>query len=240
MSESFVAACVQLTSGPDPAESCDQAGQLIRRAAKQGAQLIMTPEVTDMIETRRTLAFEKAEPEQAHAGLHSLRALAGELGIWLLVGSLVVKLEAERLANRSFLIDPQGALVARYDKIHMFDVEIPDGQTYRESRAYRPGDSAVMAQLPWGVLGMTICYDLRFPPLYRTLAKAGADFLSVPSAFTRVDRRRPLARPAARPGDRDRLLRLRAGPVRRARRRPPDLWPFADRRALGRSAGRRR
>jgi predicted amidohydrolase len=117
--------------------------------------------------------------------LAALRDLAGELGVWLLAGSLVVRLAADRLANRSYLIGPGGDISARYDKIHMFDVEIPDGQSYRESRAYRPGGRAVTADLPWGRLGLTVCYDLRFPQLFRALAKGGADFISVPSAFTK-------------------------------------------------------
>ena len=186
MSGRFTAACIQLTSSPDPAESCAQAGALIRQAQGQGAQLIMTPEVTDMLEPHRKLAFEKAQPEARHEALHGFQALAAELGVWLLLGSLVVKLEAERLANRSYLIDPRGRLAASYDKMHMFDVQVADGQTYRESKAYRPGDGPVVAALPWGRLGMTVCYDLRFPQLYRVLAQAGADLFSVPSAFTRV------------------------------------------------------
>ncbi|MDJ0610192.1 MAG: carbon-nitrogen hydrolase family protein [Kiloniellales bacterium] len=186
MTAPFRAACLQLTSGREPAANISAVQGLAREAKDAGAQLIMTPEVTDMLEPRRVLAFEKALPEPDHQGLTALRALAQKLDVWLLAGSLVVSVGPERLANRSFLIGPDGRVAASYDKIHMFDVAVADGQTYRESRAYRPGGQAVLAELPWGRLGMTICYDLRFPQLYRHLAQAGADFLSIPSAFTRV------------------------------------------------------
>ena len=182
---SFSVACVQLTSGAEPADNIAEASRLIREAKAAGAELILTPETTDMIQPRRRLAFEAAREEAAHEGLAALRALAAELEVWLLAGSLVVRFSEEKLANRSLLIGPDGALAARYDKIHMFDVEIPDGQSYRESKAYRPGEQAVLADLPWGRIGLTVCYDLRFAALYRDLAKAGADFLTVPSAFTR-------------------------------------------------------
>ena len=185
MTSPFTAACIQLTSGPEPAENLAAAGLLIREAKAEGAELILTPETTDMMEPRRPRAFEKALPEAEHAGLAGFRALASELSVWLLLGSLVVRVAADKLANRSYLIGPDGSLVASYDKIHMFDVSIPDGQSYRESSAYRPGGDAVLADLPWGRLGMSVCYDLRFPHLYRTLAKAGAQFLTVPAAFTR-------------------------------------------------------
>ena len=185
MTGRFTAACVQMTSGPDPEANIAAASDLIRRAHDAGAALIMTPETTDMMEARRALALEKARDEVEHAGLAAFRALAAELGIRLLAGSFVLRHSAERLANRSFLIDPEGGLAARYDKIHMFDVEIPDGQSYRESRAYEAGRETVVADLPWGRLGLSVCYDLRFPQLYRSLAHGGADFLTVPSAFTR-------------------------------------------------------
>ena len=181
----FRAACVQMTSGAEPAANLDQAEAMIRRAAEAGADLVLTPETTDMMAHNRREALATARPEADHPGVARLGALAAELGLWLSAGSLVVRLAEERLANRSFLFAPDGRIAARYDKIHMFDVEIPDGQSYRESRTYRPGDEAVLADLPWGRLGLTICYDVRFPALYRALARAGADFLTVPSAFTR-------------------------------------------------------
>jgi predicted amidohydrolase len=126
----------------------------------------------------------KSFAEDAHPGLPHFSALAKELGVWLLIGSMPIRVEAERLANRSFLIDDQGRVTARYDKIHLFDVDLPNGEVYRESERIRPGAQAVLAPTPWGALGMTVCYDLRFPQLYRDLAQADAAMLSIPSAFT--------------------------------------------------------
>ncbi len=186
MSQVFTAACVQLASDIEPEANLRVASEVIRRARDAGADFVLTPETTDMMEMKRPAAFAKAKGEAEHPGLAQLRDLAGELGCWLLIGSLVIRLSDERLANRSFLIDPAGQVAARYDKIHMFDVAVADGQSYRESKAYQPGTAAVLADLPWGRLGLTVCYDLRFPQLYRDLAQAGADFLTVPSAFTRL------------------------------------------------------
>lgn len=160
-------------------------GDLVREARAEGADLITTPEVVGMLEPRRRLVLEKAEEQGSNRALAAFRDLARETGAWILVGSLVVRVEPERLANRSFLLDPEGEIVASYDKIHMFDVDLEGGESYRESNTYRPGKAAVTAALPWGTLGMTVCYDVRFPHLYRDLARAGAHFLSVPSAFTR-------------------------------------------------------
>ncbi len=185
MSPTFTAACVQLTSGPEPAENVAAAAALVREARAAGADLVMTPETTNMMGPRRRALLERARPEAEDAAVAAFRDLAAGLGVWLLVGSVVLRASDEKLANRSLLIDPAGGVAARYDKIHMFDVEIPDGQSYRESKAYQAGGEAVLAELPWGRLGLTVCYDLRFPYLYRALAQAGARFLTVPSAFTR-------------------------------------------------------
>ena len=183
----FIAACIQMRSGTEPAANIAAACVLIREAAGQGATFIATPEMTNLLDIRPGMARAKVRREAEDDGLPVLRALAAELGITLLVGSLAIALEDdERFANRSFLIGPDGAILARYDKIHMFDVEVGDGQTYRESRAYRPGTEAVLAQSPAGRLGLTVCYDLRFPHLYRRLAQAGAEILTIPAAFTRV------------------------------------------------------
>jgi len=186
VSGSFKAACIQLSSAREVEPNIAAAGDLVRRARDAGAELIMTPEVSDMMEPKRPLRLAKAKDEANHPMLAAFRELARETGAHLLLGSAVVRRDDgdERLANRSFLIAPDGAVRARYDKIHMFDVELAGGESYRESNAFRPGEAAVLAQLPWGVLGMTVCYDLRFPHLYRALAQAGADFLSIPSAFT--------------------------------------------------------
>ncbi len=185
MSQTFKAACIQLSSSPEVAPNIAAAAVLVRRARADGAELIMTPEVSDMIEPRRGLRVEKAKPEGEHAMLASFRDLARETGAWLLLGSIVVQEPGdERLRNRSILIRPDGAIAQRYDKIHMFDVSLEGGESYRESAAFRPGERAALAELPWGVLGMTVCYDLRFPQLYRALAHDGARFLTIPSAFT--------------------------------------------------------
>jgi predicted amidohydrolase len=185
VSAPFTAACLQLSSTREIEPNIAAAATLVRRAADAGARFVMTPEVSDMIEPKRALRLEKARDEASHPMLAAFRELARETGVFLLLGSIVVRDGTEeRLANRSFLIAPDGAVVARYDKIHMFDVTLQGGESYRESNAFRPGEEAVLAPLPWGLLGMTVCYDLRFPQLYRTLARAGADFLSAPSAFT--------------------------------------------------------
>lgn len=184
MTQAFKVACIQNTAGPDMAESMRPVADMIRRARDAGADFITTPEVVAMIESKRAAALEKAQPEASHPALVEFRQLAQETGAWLLAGSLTIKLEPERLANRSFLIDPTGGIVATYDKLHMFDVDLANGESYRESRTYRPGDKAVLAATPWGPLGLTICYDVRFPQLYRALAQAGARYLTVPSAFT--------------------------------------------------------
>jgi len=185
MGAAFTAACLQLTSTREVAPNIASVRDLARRARDGGADLIMTPEVTDMMEPRRDAVFDKARPEAEHPMLAACQALARDTGAWFLLGSAIVKLSDEpRLANRSFLIAPDGGIAARYDKIHMFDVDLETGESYRESKSYRPGTAAVLAELPWGRLGMTICYDLRFPDLYRALALGGASFLSIPSAFT--------------------------------------------------------
>jgi predicted amidohydrolase len=180
----FTAACVQLTSQREFEPNIEAVGALVRRARDAGAELIATPEIAGMFEPKRALHLEKARSEADNPFIAACRALAAETKAFLLIGSTAVKLDATTLANRSFLIDPAGEIVARYDKIHMFDVDLPNGETYRESALYRPGEEAVIAALPWCKLGMTICYDLRFPHLYRALAKAGAVIVTIPSAFT--------------------------------------------------------
>lgn len=161
---------------------------LIREAAAGGAKLILTPEGTNFLEQRRGLRDAALTTESADVAVLGLRALAAELGVWLLIGSAIVRSEApgdDRAANRSLLIDPAGSITARYDKLHVFDVDLANGETYRESASVRPGDAARLADTPWGRLGLTICYDVRFPHLHRQLAKAGASMIAVPAAFTR-------------------------------------------------------
>jgi predicted amidohydrolase len=186
MAESFIAACVQTNSGRDIDPNIAAATQLIRDASEAGAEFVFMPENVSLLEPDDRLLREKALTEQDHPAVAAFSALATELGIWLLVGSVSVRLPGNKVANRSILIDPRGQLVARYDKIHMFDVDLGNGERYRESATIEPGTAAVVAPTPWGQLGMTVCYDLRFPHLYRKLAKSGAHFLSVPAAFTRT------------------------------------------------------
>jgi len=181
----FRVGLVQLRSARSVEPNLDAAEALIRQAAASGADYILTPENTALMELSSKSLFANTAPEDDNVALKRLGALGRELGVWLHIGSTATKLSDEKIANRSYLFAPDGALVARYDKIHMFDVDLPGGETYRESRNYQPGRTAVVAELPWGRLGLTICYDLRFPTLYRALAKAGADFISVPSAFTK-------------------------------------------------------
>ena len=184
MSKIFKAACVQMNSAAEIAPNLESATRFIRAAAGDGAQLVMTPENTTLIEPNRGRQLAKTPAEEAHPGVPHFAALAKELGIWLLIGSMPVRADEKRIANRSFLFDPKGAIVARYDKIHMFDVDLPNGETYRESNSVRPGEQAVVASTPWGGLGLTICYDVRFGYLHRALAHAGAVMLTVPAAFT--------------------------------------------------------
>jgi predicted amidohydrolase len=182
------AALVQLCSGDDPAANLEKTAALIAQAVLGGAEFVLTPEVTNCVSADRARQEEVLRPEAEDATLAALRDLAQAHGIWLLIGSLALKTgDADgRFANRSFLIAPDGGIRARYDKIHMFDVTISETESYRESAGYRPGEQAVLPDMPFGPLGMTICYDLRFPHLYRNLAQAGARVLSAPSAFSPV------------------------------------------------------
>ncbi|HLF58609.1 MAG TPA: carbon-nitrogen hydrolase family protein [Alphaproteobacteria bacterium] len=186
MTAKFTLACVQTNSGREIAPNIEAVSVQIREARNKGADFIAVPENVAMIEPDGAKLRAKAESEGTHQALAAFRALARDSGAWILVGSLAVKLDDGRIANRSFLLKPDGAIEARYDKIHMFDVDLENGESYRESATFRPGEAAVIADTPWGGLGMTVCYDLRFPYLYRSLAHAGAVMMSVPSAFTEV------------------------------------------------------
>jgi predicted amidohydrolase len=181
---SFTAAMVQMRTGLLPPANLAQGTKLIREAAAQGADYVLTPEVSNMIQSNRQAMFENLAAEEDDLSLKAYRALAAELKIHLHIGSLALRTSPERAVNRSFLIGPDGTVIARYDKIHMFDIDLPGGESYRESANYQPGETAVIADLPWGRIGLTICYDVRFPALYRALAESGASFLTVPSAFT--------------------------------------------------------
>ncbi len=185
----FTVAAVQLRTGISVAANVAAAEALIREAARQGAQYVLTPEMTNVLDGERSRLMAAVSPEADDPALARFRALARELGIHLHIGSMAIKLEddaEQRTANRSYVIAPTGEILASYDKIHTFDADLANGESYRESRLYRPGDVAVVADLPWTRLGLTVCYDVRFPHLYRALAKAGAAMMAVPSAFTRT------------------------------------------------------
>ena len=180
----FKVALVQMRSATTPAVNLATALAAVAEARSGGADYVLTPEMTNIIAKREhvlaTIVDEDGDPTLA-----ALREAARKHAMYVHIGSLAIKASPDRAANRSFLIDRRGDVVARYDKIHMFDVDLAGGESYRESHSYRAGDLAVVADLPWGRLGVTICYDLRFPALYRALAESGASFFSIPSAFTR-------------------------------------------------------
>jgi predicted amidohydrolase len=181
-------ALLQITSSDDPEANLSMVSDLIRRAAAEGAEFVLTPEVTNCVSASRTRQEEVLRMPEEDPFLAAMPALARELGIWLLLGSIGLKTNDPdgRFANRSFLFSPEGAEVAWYDKIHMFDVQVSETETYRESAGYRPGTRAVVAEADFAPVGMSVCYDVRFPALYRTLAQAGARILTVPAAFSPV------------------------------------------------------
>lgn len=179
---------VQMTGSDDPGDNLDAARGLIADAVAEGAEFVLTPEVTNCISFSRRHQNMVLRHEPEDPTLAGLQLEARTHRIWLLVGSLALKSDDPqgRFANRSFLIEPSGNIVARYDKIHMFDVDVSETETYRESSGFRPGDRAVLAPTPFGMVGLSICYDIRFPALYRTLAQAGARILTIPAAFSSV------------------------------------------------------
>jgi len=176
---------VQMRSARSPQANIDAAAKLIAEARSGGADYVLTPEMTNIIESDRERMFSAIGAEEQDPSLATFRALARNLDMLVHVGSLAIKVSPDKAVNRSFLIDRKGEIAARYDKIHMFDVDLANGERYRESGNFRPGELAVVAELPWGRIGLTVCYDLRFPALYRALAEAGASYLTIPSAFTR-------------------------------------------------------
>jgi deaminated glutathione amidase len=179
---------VQLCVTDEPGVNLPVTVRFVREAAAKGAQFVLTPECTNGLSSNRDRQRALLQTEDADVTLAGLRAEAAALGVWLLIGSLGIKTrDADgRFANRSFLIDPQGAIAAWYDKIHMFDVNVSETEVYRESAAYRPGNTAVVAETPFAKVGLTVCYDLRFPHLYRALAQGGADIITVPAAFNHI------------------------------------------------------
>ena len=196
------AGLIQMTSSDVVSDNIKQACALCNEAVTHDAQILLTPEVTNCLSGSRAQQMDQLTMQDDDPTLAAMQDLAAKFGVWILIGSLALKTddEDERFANRSFLINSTGGIAAWYDKIHMFDVEVSKTETYRESRGYKPGARAVVVNTPCGNIGMTICYDLRFPHLYRDLALAGADILTVPSAFSQ----------ATGPGHWETLLRARA------------------------------
>jgi predicted amidohydrolase len=180
----FRAACIQMRSGDDVAGNIHDAQRLIRAAAKDGAQFIATPENTTLMAPDGGAKLALSYDEALDPALPAFRDLAKELNVWLLAGSLAIKVSETKTANRSFLFSPDGKISARYSKIHLFDVNLPSGEKYRESNTVAGGDAAEVVQTPWGKIGLSICYDIRFPQLYREMAKKGAFAFTAPSAFT--------------------------------------------------------
>jgi predicted amidohydrolase len=180
----FKTACIQNCATDDLAANLDKVERLLREAVAAGAGLVCLPEFFSNLEPADGAYFDKGYAADDHPALHRLQRLARELGVHVLLGSIPIRHRDRKVFNRSFLLAADGAILATYDKIHLFDVAIKDGQTYRESGGVAPGDRAVVGALPWGRLGLSICYDVRFPQLYRRLAQAGADFIAIPAAFT--------------------------------------------------------
>jgi len=180
----FTAACVQMRSGRDPLRNRDDAVRLVQEAAAAGAQFVQTPEVTNLCERDTRRLREITQDEDSHEVLAGLREAARDTGVWLQIGSLSVR-AGEKIANRAYMVDPDGEIVARYDKIHLFDVDLANGETWRESNTFSGGDRASLVETPWGLIGLSICYDVRFPYLYRAEAEAGAVVLTAPACFTR-------------------------------------------------------
>lgn len=186
MAGTFTAACLQVNASNDMRANAAAAATLARQAVGQGAEFVLMPENVAMMEWGRANIIAKACAEDVHPALDAFRELATELRVWLHAGSLAIILPSGKIANRTYVLRPDGTIAAQYDKIHMFDVDLGNGERYAESATFDSGSQAVIVDLPWGKMGLTICYDLRFPHLYRHLAQAGADFLCVPAAFTKV------------------------------------------------------
>jgi len=182
------AALLQLNSTDHPAENCAQVLEYMRQAVDAGAGFILTPEVTNCVSASRTHQMNVLRLEDQDETLAAVREFAAISQVWIQIGSLALRTDDPdgRFANRSLLIAPTGEIAARYDKIHMFDVQVSEQETYREAAGYRPGKESVLAQTPFGSIGLTICYDVRFPHLFRDLAQAGADILTIPAAFSQV------------------------------------------------------
>ena len=186
MADKLHVGLIQMTSGPDMEKNVSNCCADIAEAAKAGATLILTPEMTNVFQPKNSKLFEACFYEADDPFLRRFQKTAIKHEVWLLIGSMAFLYSADKLANRSILISPKGEIVARYDKLHMFDANLPNGERYEESKSYQAGEQAVLACLPFANLGLSICYDLRFPNLYQDLARAGANILAIPSAFTKT------------------------------------------------------
>ncbi|NCF26256.1 MAG: carbon-nitrogen hydrolase family protein [Gammaproteobacteria bacterium] len=186
MAQAFTVALVQNRAGKHMDANIAECSDLVRQAHAQGADLICLPEMFSCLHSSDGQLHVGPHPEDSHPALQHFSNLASELGTWIQPGSVAVEMPTKKLRNRAVMIDPTGALVAQYDKVHMFDVDLADGESYRESEVFESGDEAVLAPTPWGLVGLTVCYDLRFAYLYRSLAQAGASYLTVPAAFMRT------------------------------------------------------
>lgn len=182
---SFRAACVQMRSGLNRTKNVSECVDFIAQAADEGAQFIVTPEMTNVVDAKPKRLLATLPGEDALDEINTFAEAAARHSVWLLIGSMAVKVDNRRAANRSYLFADDGRLVASYDKLHMFDVDLPNGESWRESNVYQAGENAVLVKSPFAQIGCTICYDVRFPSLYRSLAQAGADVICVPAAFTR-------------------------------------------------------
>lgn len=183
MTATFVTACIQIQGSPDVEANLGRIEPMIREARERGADFIALPENSNFIIPNRAQLFAAARPENEDPAVAFFARMARETGAWILAGSIAIATGDDRLANRSFLFSPEGGIVARYDKIHMFDAQLSEQETYRESANYRSGGQAVVAAMPWCKIGLSICYDVRFPYLHRALAKAGAEIIAIPAAF---------------------------------------------------------
>lgn len=186
MVQRFKVALVQNRAGADMDANIAECSNFVRQAHEQGADLICLPEMFSCLHSGDGAFTVGPHPEDSHPALQHFSNLAAELGTWMQAGSVAVEMPTKKLRNRAVMLDPAGAVVAQYDKVHMFDVDLADGESYRESDVFESGNEAVLAPTPWGLVGMTVCYDLRFAYLYRSLAQAGASYLTVPAAFMRT------------------------------------------------------
>ena len=182
----FKVACIQNCADDDLAENITLATELVRAAREAGADLICLPENFSLIQVNDARLLAQAHTEESHPAIPHFRDLSRALGAWILMGSLAIKHASGKINNRSYLLDNSGRVIASYNKLHLFDVNLKAGESYRESATVEPGDRAVVAATPWGGIGLSVCYDLRFAYLYRALAQAGAWYLSIPAAFTRT------------------------------------------------------